>query len=63
MGTLLVKARMLTFFAKINNRNISLFSFVFVSISNVINPLKYHGYGFENSDKNLCDILIRYMKF
>ena len=56
MGILLVKTRMLTFLAKITNRNMSMLSFAFVSISNVITPLKYHDYYCENSNKNLCDI-------
>ena len=56
MGILRVKRRMLTFLVKITSRNMSLFSFVFISISNIITPLKYHDYDFENSSKILCDI-------
>ena len=56
MGIFLVKTRMLTFLVKITSCNISLFSFAFVSISNIITPLKYHEYDFENSNKIVCDI-------
>ena len=34
----------------------SLFGFVFISVSNIITPLKYHDYDLENSNKTACDI-------
>ena len=58
-----VKTKMLTFLVKITSRNILLFSFVFISFSNFITLFKYHDYDFENSNKILCDIQIRHIKF
>ena len=46
-----VKTRMLIFLVKITGRNMSLFSFASISISNIIAPLKYHDNDFENSNK------------
>ena len=46
MGILRVKIRMLTVLVKITIRNMSLFSFVFISISNISTSLKYHDYDF-----------------
>ena len=56
MGILCVKIRMSTFLVKITSCNMSLFGFVFISVSNIINPLKYHDYDLENSNKIVCDI-------
>ena len=56
INSLLEIAQMGLLRVEITSRNISLFSFVFITISNIITCLKYHHYVFKTSNKILYDI-------